>query len=192
MSRRYDDAYERDVRERRPRDLREMQQQDSRERMDPREQRRLDGRESDRMDYTRDVRSDLRATRDTTSRPMYTYPDQMDRDDQPPRGYADDSRERPRQLIDLQSPRREEASAHYKEYFLPGEDINREVIQFDICRYLGGDATVRPYQHTDVGFHLPHGPNHPYSELIITQGRQGYLIRAYRALTSVGAHHTRP
>lgn len=52
------------------------------------------------------------------------------------------------------------------DYFLPGEDINREVIQADICRYLGSDATVRPYTHQD--------------------GRQGYLIRAYRALTTVG------
>ena len=164
MSRRFDDPYERDVRERRPRDLREMQrEQDSRERMDPRELRRLDGRESDRMDYTRDVRSDLRATRDTTSRSIYTYSDQMDRDDQPPRGYVDDSRERHRQLIDLQSPRREENAAHYKEYFLPGEDINREVIQFDICRYLGNDATVRRYQHPDVCFHSPNGLKHPYS-----------------------------
>ncbi|GIK00215.1 hypothetical protein Aspvir_004235 [Aspergillus viridinutans] len=42
------------------------------------------------------------------------------------------------------------------EYFIPGDGISREVIQADICRYLGNDAL----------------------------GRQGYFIRAYRNLTS--------
>lgn len=32
----------------------------------------------------------------------------------------------------------------YSEYFLPGEGIEREVIQAEICRYLGQDATCRP------------------------------------------------
>jgi hypothetical protein len=65
-----------------------------------------------------------------------------------------------------------EAVRGYQEYFLPSEDINREVIQYDICRYLGNDATVRPYQHAD--------------------GRQGYLIKARRALTTVSVYHKRP
>jgi len=30
------------------------------------------------------------------------------------------------------------------EYFIPGDGIMREVIQADICRYLGNDALVRP------------------------------------------------
>ncbi|GLI79370.1 hypothetical protein PoHVEF18_007701 [Penicillium ochrochloron] len=42
------------------------------------------------------------------------------------------------------------------EYFIPGDGISREVIQADICRYLGNDAL----------------------------GRQGFFIRAYRNLTS--------
>jgi hypothetical protein len=164
MARRYDDGYEHNMRSQRPRELRDLQrEQDSRERMESREQRRLDGRESDRMDYPRDGRSDLWTTRDPLSRPMYAYPDQMERDDVPSRAYMDDVRERPRPPIDLQSQRREEPSARYQEYFLPGEDINREVIQFDICRYLGNDATVRPHQHPDVGFHSPNGLKHPYS-----------------------------
>jgi hypothetical protein len=114
----------------------------------------------------------------------------MERFDAPSRAYMDDARERYRYIdvaregyrymddarerrpIDLHSLRREEASSLYQEYFLPGEDINREVIQYDIHRYLGNDATVRPYQHPD--------------------GRQGYLIKAYRALTTVGAYHKRP
>ena len=175
MSRRYEDVYERDVPERRPRDPRDLQrdrdsrdlqrEQDSQDRMGPREQRRPDDRELDRMDYPRDGRSDLRTTRNPPSRSAYPYSNQMERDDIPSRAYVDDTRERHRPPIDLQSQRREEAS-RFQEYFLPGEDINREVIQYDIVRYLGNDATVRPYQHRD--------------------GRQGYLIMAYRALTPVG------
>ncbi|KAK2756568.1 hypothetical protein FQN54_005461 [Arachnomyces sp. PD_36] len=49
------------------------------------------------------------------------------------------------------------------DYFLDGEGISREVIQADICRYLGNDALVRPTTH---------------------QGRHGYIITAYRNLTS--------
>jgi len=37
-----------------------------------------------------------------------------------------------------------------QDYFLPGEGISREVITADICRYLGLDALVRPYQMPDV------------------------------------------
>ncbi|KAL4896050.1 hypothetical protein BDV59DRAFT_126878 [Aspergillus ambiguus] len=49
------------------------------------------------------------------------------------------------------------------EYFIPGDGISREVIQADICRYLGNDALVRPGNHN---------------------GRQGFFIRAYRNLTT--------
>jgi hypothetical protein len=165
MSRRYGDVFERDAPERRSRDFRDLQrEQDSQDRMGPREQRRPDDRELDRMDYPRDGRSDLRMTRSPPSRSAYVYSNQMERDDVPSRAYMDDARERHRLPIDLQS-RREEAW-RFQEYFLPGEDINREVIQYDITRYLGNDATVRPYQHPD--------------------GRQGYLIKAYRAPTTVG------
>ncbi|KAI9795836.1 MAG: hypothetical protein M1833_006785 [Piccolia ochrophora] len=48
-------------------------------------------------------------------------------------------------------------------YFLPGEGIRREVITADICRYLGNDALVKPGQY---------------------EGREGYWVTAYRALTS--------
>src|SRR5579859_6200734 len=114
MARRYEDEYERDVRDRRPRDPRDLQRErDSRDRMEPREQRRLDGRESDRMDYPRDGRSDLRATRDPPSRSVY---DRMDRDDVPSRAYMDDARERRGPPPDLQSQRREEPSLRYQEY----------------------------------------------------------------------------
>lgn len=33
------------------------------------------------------------------------------------------------------------------EYFISGDGISREVIQADICRYLGNDALVRPGNH---------------------------------------------
>ena len=59
------------------------------------------------------------------------------------RGDTRDSRSRPEDI----SPR----PAQTNSYFLPGEDISREVITADICRYLGPDALVRPYQHQDVG-----------------------------------------
>lgn len=40
--------------------------------------------------------------------------------------------------------RPDRGGTRYNEYFLPGEGISREVIQADICRYLGNDALVRP------------------------------------------------
>ncbi|KIV77086.1 hypothetical protein PV11_08921 [Exophiala sideris] len=51
-----------------------------------------------------------------------------------------------------------------KEYFCSGDGIDREVIQHWIVKYLGDDATYRPGQDT--------------------YGRSGYLIRAYRPLTT--------
>ena len=33
------------------------------------------------------------------------------------------------------------------EYFIDKSGISREVIQADICRYLGNDALVRPGEH---------------------------------------------
>ncbi|KAL6238049.1 hypothetical protein BDW75DRAFT_46597 [Aspergillus navahoensis] len=54
-------------------------------------------------------------------------------------------------------------TSRQNEYFIPGDGISREVIQADICRYLGNDALVRPGNHN---------------------GRAGFFIRAYRNLTS--------
>jgi len=55
------------------------------------------------------------------------------------------------------------------EYFLPRDGIDREVIQADICRYLGNDALVRPGTYEDPATRQP---------------LQGYYITAYRNLTS--------
>lgn len=38
-------------------------------------------------------------------------------------------------------------TSRQNEYFIPGDGISREVIQADICRYLGNDALVRPGNH---------------------------------------------
>ncbi len=59
----------------------------------------------------------------------------------------------PRSVLD---PSRSRDPANYgraSDYFLPAEDINREVITTDICKYLGPDALVRPYVHRDVSFY---------------------------------------
>ncbi|KAI9676081.1 MAG: hypothetical protein M1817_000824 [Caeruleum heppii] len=56
------------------------------------------------------------------------------------------------------------SSTRKNQYWLPAENIAREVITADIARYLGNDALVKP------------SPN--------PEGRSGYLITAYRPLTS--------
>jgi hypothetical protein len=187
MARRGYDEYDRDIR--RGRDPRELQrererEQDPRERLDRRDHRRTETQDPDRMDYTREGRLDPPMNRDPTSRMVYPYTDPNDRDDPPSRGYMHDAQDRYRQQpIDLQPERREEPS-RYQEYFLPGESINREVIQYDICRYLGNDATVRPYTHPDVGCRLFPGSN-SHAQADHYQGRQGFLIKAYRPPTTV-------
>ena len=66
---------------------------------------------------------------------------------------------------DLKQGRRERSPVRMQDYFLLGAGIDSYVIQNDITRYLGPDATVRPYTDRD--------------------GREGYLIRAIRPLTTV-------
>ena len=71
---------------------------------------------------------------------------------------------------------------NYNEYFLPGDGIDREVIQSEICRYLGQDATCKPGTHDDV---RTFANIRRMQSLTLRQGRRGYIIRAYRALTTV-------
>jgi hypothetical protein len=67
-----------------------------------------------------------------------------------------------------------------RQWFVPGDGIDRHVIVTDIQRYLGNDATVRPGKGTgenDVGSARPsetlrHAYNHTG-------------IKAYRNLTTV-------
>ena len=48
----------------------------------------------------------------------------------------------------------DEPKPAFNEYFLPGDGIDRELLQIDICRYLGQDALVRPGTHNDV-YNIP-------------------------------------
>ncbi|EXJ79856.1 hypothetical protein A1O3_08141 [Capronia epimyces CBS 606.96] len=45
---------------------------------------------------------------------------------------------------------RDSIRPEYTEYFCPGEGIEREVIQHEICKYLGQDATCRPGRNNEV------------------------------------------
>jgi hypothetical protein len=72
-----------------------------------------------------------------------------------------------------------------RQWFVPGDGIDRHVIVTDIQRYLGNDATVRPGKGTgenNVGFarHRSHR-----AVLTMFQGVSGYWIKAYRNLTTV-------
>jgi hypothetical protein len=71
-----------------------------------------------------------------------------------------------------------------RQWFIPGDGIDRHVISADIQRYLGNDATVRP----GVGNGDHEVRQNATSLLTKTdrlQGVQGYWIKAYRNLTSV-------
>ena len=67
----------------------------------------------------------------------------------PYEGEFDEMPARIRPVIDP-GRNRDEPRPSYNEYFLPGEGIDREVIQSEICRYLGQDATCKPGTHGDV------------------------------------------
>ena len=89
---------------------------------------------------------------DSSAADLYQYPvgrpvyrdDPMDRDDSPhpPR--------RQREVVESYNDR--ERGGKYNDFFLERTGLYREVIQHEICRYLGNDATVRTYKHKDVGY----------------------------------------
>ena len=70
----------------------------------------------------------------------------------PYEGEFDDMPAQVRPVIDP-GRSRDEPRPNYNEYFLPGDGIDREVIQSEICRYLGQDATCKPGTHHDVRTH---------------------------------------
>ncbi len=143
-----------DFEDRRTRDFRDMQRDP--ERLDGREHHRIENRDLDRMDY---MRPEPR-TRDPPTRPVYAY-DHNDRDE-PPFKHMDELRDRHRSPIELHPERRPEP-LRLQDYFLVGEGISRQVIQSDICKYLGNDATVRPFVHPDVRCRLSIGFPNLYS-----------------------------
>jgi hypothetical protein len=72
-----------------------------------------------------------------------------------------------------------------RQWFVPGDGIDRHVVVTDIQRYLGNDAVVRPGKGTrenTVGSarHRSH-----CAVLTMSQGVTGYWIKAYRKLTTV-------
>lgn len=104
-----------------------------------------------------DIMHDSRPSQYTSSR------DQQGPRRTPYEGEFDDIPQAVRPIIDP-GRSRDEPRPDYNEYFLPADGIDRGVIQSEICRYLGQDAVCKPGTNTD--------------------GRRGYVIRAYRALTS--------
>lgn len=77
------------------------------------------------------------------------------------------------------------------QYFVPGDGISREVIQADICKYLDNDATVRP-QNYQACFPYLVRPLRASTNYCVGKGRDGYMIYAYRNLTTVRAPPLQP
>jgi hypothetical protein len=61
------------------------------------------------VDYTNGSRLDPRSGRESASSQVYSYADQMNRDESPPRGYGDD---RYRHAIDPRPEKKKEMSLH--------------------------------------------------------------------------------
>ncbi len=83
------------------------------------------------------------------------FDDRIERDDPMDRDDVPSSNRRTREIVDLAPARGYDdddyrGSTKYNDYFVPGTGIDREVIQHEICRYLGNDATVRPFTNKDV------------------------------------------
>src|ERR1700744_6143468 len=64
------------------------------------------------------------------------------------RDYVDPLPSRSRTAVDttMRDDRRDEPRATLSEYWCPGDGIEREVLQHEICKFLGQDATCRPGQ----------------------------------------------
>lgn len=75
----------------------------------------------------------------------------------------------------------DERSGRLNKYFLPADGIKREVIQAEICRYLGFDATCQPSRKSDVSNEQQDSYQHTDND----QGTVGYEIKAFRGLTAV-------
>ena len=106
-------------------------------RIDSRIDSRTTTRSSDTMDMSDDYYGARSAREPVTSPPIGRagYPER-----------DDFSRGQSQPFYEIETPR----NANYKEYFLPEEGINREVLQNELTAYLSGDATSRPYTMPDV------------------------------------------
>lgn len=157
---------ERDRREPVTRDVRGERPSTQREIIEP---QRL-GRESDILRGEQQRLANSGVPRQQDVRVSRNVPTPRDRDDEmmydaprtqyPPRDpparrtpYEGEFDEMPpsiRPVIDPSRSSRDDPRPKYNEYFLPGDGIDREVIQSEICRYLGQDATCKPGTHGDV------------------------------------------
>ncbi|KAF7514407.1 hypothetical protein GJ744_000177 [Endocarpon pusillum] len=128
---------------------------------DPRADLR-DPRVDPRVDFRPDPREirEARDIRDPRGEPMIDPRDPRYAMTREPRDHRDPRDVYGRDEMDIDPP----TSGRLTAYFLPGENISREVIQADICRYLGADATCMPARNRE--------------------GVPGYMIRAYRMLTT--------
>lgn len=135
-------------------------------RMDARMDTRMDMRYDARVDPRGNIPSRMDATRNDRvpdrrqEEPLYQqdpraqqyYPTQPA--PRQPFSPRDEPNELPlsnrRPLIDPSMGITQGPGSQYNEYFLPGDGIDREVIQYELCRYLGQDATCRPGSHPDV------------------------------------------
>ncbi len=117
-------------------------------RIDPRPDRALDSRSAEPDGGGRLIRDPntgelYREVRPVTTRSPFTVDD---------RDY--DSIASRRTTVDTPMSReRESLRPEYTEYFCPGVGIDREVIQHEICKYLGQDATCRPGRSSEVCHH---------------------------------------
>ncbi|KIX98162.1 uncharacterized protein Z520_06242 [Fonsecaea multimorphosa CBS 102226] len=129
--------------------------------------RSIDPIRSERTVDSRSVEPPERLYQDPATGQMYRqlppqrYPPREDRD------YLDPVPPSRRVPMDATMRDRDEPSRpqlQLSEFWCPGEGIEREVIQHEICKFLGQDATCRPG--------------------VDSRGRPGYWVRGYRALTT--------
>jgi hypothetical protein len=75
-----------------------------------------------------------------------------------------------------------------RNWFVPRDGINRQVISADIQKYLGNDATVRPGKGEVKGKEVRDWESGHTKAVVDTQQQvEGYWIKAYRNLTTVSA-----
>ena len=157
-----DDRMEtRDIRMSDPMDTRPEPRIDSRDRMDIRPDQRttaarlmdprservpMDGRPAD-PDSSNVLMQDSRSTDPYYRNEVRTVPARA--------AYARDERDydvppRSRPMDQPIGRERDPLRPEYTEYFCPGDGIEREVIQHEICKYLGRDATLRTGRNSEV------------------------------------------
>ncbi|EXJ62781.1 hypothetical protein A1O7_03220 [Cladophialophora yegresii CBS 114405] len=136
----------------------------------PRPDRMVDSRSAEPIEkYVQDPTTG-QLYRQVPARAPYTRGDDRDYIDPPlprSRTAVDPPASRSRTAVDtpMRDDRiRDEPRTALGDYWCPGEGIEREVLQHEICKFLGQDATCRPGQDS--------------------RGRPGFWVRAYRPFTT--------